>query len=448
MSRLTDDRGMTIIEVLVASIILVIGSLAIFQMFDAATRNKSRTEQRQVGLDRAQREIEKLRAVPYDELALTAYPGSSSSPLSPRNRVHGTDYALNANGTGDAPMVVNGSSLYGGGQVSGGTISTGPEPFTSGDISGDIYRFIVWRDDPQCLAVCPGTQDLKRVVVAVKLNTTPATGERAYVETQSDFIDPTETALSDLPAGPAGSVTAQQFFLSDTPCAAAGSTTRAPITGDHLLHNTMGTCLNGLRTGTTSGAPDALLLEKAPGTSGDPAYDYASDAILEPAPDTDKGLQLLRQDSNGCDYTPGGSNSQAKIHRWVTDTVPFAFTITGNATLEFYTRTINDATMPGKICVYLFTRNVGLDTQIVNSGDGQSYFSYAPAGGDNWPKDAWTKVRLNMQFPSATLPLARRLGVAISVERAGTPSDGLQFLYDHPDYPTRLEVDTTTPLEG
>ena len=47
-------------------------------------------------------------------------------------------------------MVYNGGSKYGGGTISGGVVNPGPEPFTSGDVSGNIYRFIVWQDDPTC----------------------------------------------------------------------------------------------------------------------------------------------------------------------------------------------------------------------------------------------------------------------------------------------------------
>ncbi|MDX6633529.1 MAG: hypothetical protein QOG26_1534, partial [Solirubrobacterales bacterium] len=457
LTRVRDESGMTVFEVLVAAIILVIGALATFQIFDAAARNKYRTEQRQVGLDRAQREIEKLRDIPYAQLALSTYPSSSSNVKDPRYRVHGTDFALNANGSGDEAMVVNGGSLYGGGQVVGGTVDPAPQHFISGDVSGDVFRFIVWIDDPNCFATCPGSQDLKRVVVVVKLDAPAQTGQRSYVETQSDFIDPKETALSDLPAGPNGAVTAQQFYLSDTVCPVAGATNRANITADHLLHNTMGSCLSGLHTGTTTGAPDALLTSSPPDpfpldTTLPASFDYANDAILEPSPNTDKGLQLLRQDSNGCSYSPAGANPQAKIHRWVTDAVPLAFSMSGNATFEFYTQTINDAVMDGKVCVYLFVRNqvgpVVTDTRLLDSGTGNAYFTYSPVGGGNWPSGAWTKVRLNMQFPPTTTLIGQRVGVALSVDRSETATDGLQFLYDHPDDPSRLEVDTTTPLGG
>jgi hypothetical protein len=36
--------------------------------------------------------------------------------------------------------------------------------------------------------------------------------------------------------------------------------------------------------------------------------------------------------------------------------------------------------------------------------------------------------------------------VAIAVRRNETPQDALEFMYDHPDYPSRLEVKTTTPF--
>jgi hypothetical protein len=55
-----------------------------------------------------------------------------------------------------------------------------------------------------------------------------------------------------------------------------------------------------------------------------------------------------------------------------------------------------------------------------------------------------------MSFNSApyTIPAGDRLGVALSVERGNTQADAIPIMYDHPDYPTRIEVDTTTPIDG
>jgi hypothetical protein len=48
-----------------------------------------------------------------------------------------------------------------------------------------------------------------------------------------------------------------------------------------------------------------------------------------------------------------------------------------------------------------------------------------------------------------TIPAGSRLGVALSVERANTgPGDAIAIMYDHPNYRTRIEVDTSTPISG
>ena len=41
-----------------------------------------------------------------------------------------------------------------------------------------------------------------------------------------------------------------------------------------------------------------------------------------------------------------------------------------------------------------------------------------------------------------------RLGVALSVDPGNTDAEAIPIMYDHPNYPTRIEVDTTTPTEG
>ena len=51
-----------------------------------------------------------------------------------------------------------------------------------------------------------------------------------------------------------------------------------------------------------------------------------------------------------------------------------------------------------------------------------------------------------MSFSPATAATGQRVGVEIAVRRNGTTGDVLQFMYDHPDYPSRLEVKTSTPL--
>ncbi len=68
---------------------------------------------------------------------------------------------------------------------------------------------------------------------------------------------------------------------------------------------------------------------------------------------------------------------------------------------------------------------------------------------DPWPKSNWTEVDVPMKFLHAggSLVPGERLGVAISVERSGTnPGDGLEFMYDHPSFDSRLQVKSSSPL--
>jgi type II secretory pathway pseudopilin PulG len=459
----THESGFTIVEVLVAALILTLTILATFGVLSAATKNTERAKATQVALDRAQQEVEKLRTLTNAELAMTTTPPPSSNELNPGYRVNSSNatYALIRSPRGSyQQMVINKiTSLYGGGVVEGGVVNPGPIPFSSGDVHGQVYRYVVWRNDEKCPETsCPGTQDYKQIVVAVKLDKPPnQAGERGYVEVQSNFVDPQDSPKKDPAPGEDGVVTAQQFFLTDTVCSAAAETTREEITGDHLLHNTMGTCADGLQNGTTPGAPDTLLLggppDPAPADeSNPPRYDYSNDFYLEPTPDTDRGLQIRQDDTSGCHSTPTGTtNPQAQVHRWLTDPMAAEFKLSGKVTLKFFTRTLNDALYKGGICVYLFVRNEEetVDTMLKDPS-GVTYWTYSPGGTGYWPREAWTEVGVPMTVSSTTEPISvgDRLGLAITVDPAKTDADSIPIMYDHPNEPSRLEVETTTPIEG
>ena len=172
-------------------------------------------------------------------------------------------------------------------------------------------------------------------------------------------------------------------------------------------------------------------------------------------------MQILHDDSAGCNYVPKSSvHPEAKVHRWVTDPMPTSFKMTGTVTLEFYSRTLNEASYPGTVCAFLFIRKEegtgeatkATDTLLENKEvPGRLYWTYSSQGNESWPRTEWTKLRLKMKI-AGTLPKTiekdQRLGVALSVDAGTTPADAIPVMYDHPNYPTRLEVDTTTPFEG
>ena len=474
MSRLAKDQsGLTLVEVVVAAFVLVLGSLAVFGVLSAATVNTQRAKATQVATNRAQQELEALRSLSKEDLALIAMPPNSSDPLDPGYRVNinnGT-FAIErgASPHGYEKLVLKGGPLYGGGTIDGGTVNPGPEKFTSGDVSGEIYRYIVWRNDPNCAEEsCPGKQDYKQIIVAVKLDQKGnEAAERGYVEVQSNFIDPTKTGQDNPIPGAEGVATAQQFFLSDTPCSASGETAREEVAGDHALHNTLGTCASGLQSGSTVGAPDALLLAPPP----DPApedpevpstYDYSDDYTPAPSAETAKGIQIRRDATSGCNYDPTGVTAEKEweAHRWVSDPMASDFVMTngegaGSATLDFFTRALNDQQYTGKLCIYLFDRHEEGSPPVATDSWNEKaeipYWEYVSTQGNGfWWSNEWEEVRDTMEFSEpVTIPAGDRLGVALSVERAGTGGEhALGILYDHPDFRSRLEVPTTTSLEG
>ena len=471
MSAPRREEGFTVIEMIVTALILTVGALTVFGLFSAATKNTQRAKGTQVALDRAQQELEALRGLTPQEVAMKSMPSHLSNPLNPDYRVNGERYALNREPpTEYSTMVVEGDRLESGGVVENAAIEPGPVPFESGDVKGEVYRYVVWRDDP---ASTTRTEDYKQVIVAVKLTKLPnEAAERGYVEVQSDFVDPKDSPKNDPPPGSEEEATGQQFFLSDTPCAQSGATERQQITGDHLLHNTLGVCADGLHNGTEPGAPDALLLSSPPDpTPEDPStpalYDYSNDNYLDTNPDTAKGVQIRSENSQGCNYVPTGDpHPESQIHRWVSDPLASDFTMTGDATLEFYSRSLTDSQpSTGTVCVYLFVRREGsgnpptdellTNRSSPNPGSPEADWKFTPSPEETWngfwPRFRWATLRLKMSFNEAprTVHTGERLGIALSVERANTaPTEAIPIMFDHPLYATRLEVDTTTPIGG
>jgi type II secretory pathway pseudopilin PulG len=471
MQRLArKEEGFTIIEVLIAAMILVLGAIATFGVLASAIHSTQRAKGSQIAQDKAQQELEALRSLSDEELALTSTPGHENEEASPNYRVLNGKFALKG---GSVPseykeIVANGGTAYPEVPLTKGVVSPAT-PFTSGEVSGTVYRYIVWRNDTSCAPeTCPGEKDFKQIIIAVRLNsTTGGNTPGGYVEVQSTFVNPEHSAADNPIPGKEGVVTAQQFFLSDTPCSSSGTTIRQEITGDHLLHNTLGICASGLQTGTKEGAPDALLTGAPPDPTPEDVntplvYDYSTDysAYNVPTAETAKGIQIRRDETSGCNFTPTGTTGpQWQAHRWVTDPMPKDFIMTsgegqGSVTIDFFTRALSDSSYSGKLCIYLFKRQESgstyKDERLKDLEGGAAYWTFVPSTGNKyWPSGKWEEVTKTLTFNGPVeVKKNERLGLALSVERAGTGGDAIPILYDHPRYRSRIEVDTTTPLEG
>ena len=492
---------MTIVEVVVAAVILTISAAAVLALMSTASRTNYRAQESQVVSDLLQRELEKAKQMPFSEVALTSLPTHSADPSNPNYRVSGSQFNVNSTGTPSSWGLV-----YNGGHSSetGGTVSLdsgqGLAPsstFTSGNVHGTVYRYVVWMPETSC-SNCghfPGSDSYngqpmawyKRVVMVAALDTTASGGTRAYQEIHTDIGNPQGggTDVSNNPATP------WTFYLTDTPCSRqSGYTeTRQALTGAHRTHNTRGNCSsNGPGTPTTGnspGPPDLMFTEGAP-CAGDPAdcsiennplYDYSTD--VEPGcgtvdcASTDSGLQLLNGPScsgllnNLTQPLVFGtlplvgdvldSSFYEKVHKWVSPPIPNGSDIlfNGDGHLFLWTRSVGGVSQPGKVCAYLFYRQVSVnglgvqtvvDTPAVNLDlSNATYFTHSQG---TWPT-TWTTIDIPLHFDlGAHLLPGTRLGVAISVDGANgnTGPGGLEFAYDHPTYDSRLELETNSVL--
>jgi Tfp pilus assembly protein PilV len=472
--RIHGAEGVTVVEVMIAGVILVVSGIAVLGLLDSASRNNYRAAQSQVVNDQLQQEMEKVKRLPYDQLALTAAPTQSTDPANPNSRVTGTTFNVNKSGAANyEDLAVNGGAdKEAAGTLSGGTVDPGPTSFQSGDVKGKVYRYVTWEQDPSCGNCADEWQ--RHVVVAVTLDQTAAGGVRAYQELQGNVSNP--SAGLDQGPGPGSGgndETPWTFWLTDTPC---DSSSRQAITGDHNTHNTLGQCSAGMKTGdpgplgANAGAPDLMFTQAAPlnpdfPSDQQPLYDYATD--VEPAqnPGLDKGLQMNTPTANGCLLNTGAlpaplnillelpiteAHPQLEVHKWVSPAIPTGFSdvvLDGTGVLNLWTQTINGGVYGGKVCAWLFVRTAaGADVPAVNldlSGN-PTYFTYSQA---TWPNNGWTEIHVPLHFAEVTLPPTSRLGLAIGVEKPGTPSgSGLQFMYDHPSFDSRLQVDTRSLL--
>jgi len=391
----TDEDGVTIVEGLVAVLLLAMGALGTLQVFDAGTRNTFRTEQSQVVNNMLQAELEQIRQLPYSKIALTSQPASSSNSNNPRWRVAGTRYATGREGTELKEMVFNGGSVPGGGQVSGGAVAPGPDSFTTGDVTGRIHRFVTWDSDPGCPQCGAGL--MKRVIVAATIEGTGVVLERAFQEVHTQVADPEATPTSNpVPEGTDVASASAQFWLTDTPC---NLNTRVPTSADHPTHNTRGLCSSGLKLDSTRGAPDLMFVEAPvldpnypPGAP--PLYDYATDVEPPAGAPPDIGLQKVKPTglTENCHMQPvlsvlnlrkalegllaplavgstvaatdglldvvtSDTNKQMRMHTWLSPKISGSGgVLQGRGSLELFTKSVGAAAYRGEICATVFIR--------------------------------------------------------------------------------------------
>jgi prepilin-type N-terminal cleavage/methylation domain-containing protein len=479
--RLQGERGFTLVEILVAMFILLVGLLATVGIFTSSKSVTLVAQRHEIAVHEAQREMEKLRSLRYSELGMdtNTAPTHSSDPNNPNFRIQGSGLfrvRVPPCGSGVTPCPLD-EEMALKNTVSGGVITPGPEPFSVGEggnsaVTGNIYRYVTWRKE-EC-TVCTGDRDTKRLIVAITINPVRNLGPSKPIWISSIATDPNAgPAGSSQPPSTPPSSSVQNFYLYDKRCSEndAKNSYNAPKPS-HATHNTapnLAICSDSGDLdldGDDDDDDQALDSRAKPDVMGPtapsynnpplPPYRFSSDL----SGDYPAGLAMLHGGTS-CPASayPAGSDIEGRpgkwsLHAWATKKFGAQFDLSGSAFVSLWTTSVGSVPGAGRFCVTLVDRLTtgGVPNDIAL---GSMSREYSP-----WPT---TKNEPGRSCGSSDFPCGRQLsfrfdltGVAV---RSGarlvlflsvldSSAKDLVFLYDDPRYRSFLEVETTTPCNS
>jgi prepilin-type N-terminal cleavage/methylation domain-containing protein len=159
--ELAREDGFTLIELMVAIMVLAVGLIALVTSFDHSRDLVSVAEKTEVAAHRAEQELERILSLPYASVAHATTPASSGDSTAPASFVSGSSYQYDQGPTGpeSEPLAV----------ATGGSIPVAVETWTDSEtrLTGRIQSFITWTGDPAYCTAADRTRCAKRVTVAV-----------------------------------------------------------------------------------------------------------------------------------------------------------------------------------------------------------------------------------------------------------------------------------------
>lgn len=141
--RLACEGGFTLVEALVAGLVLVIGALAAVGGFNSTRHGDATAERNQIASAEAEGQLEVLRRLDYHDLKLTAAPPASQGQFDPAARVSGSTFQVSPSLSEDLVLPADPSP---------GTASVVPYSTVAVGSGGtqtqlEVYRFVSWRDE-------------------------------------------------------------------------------------------------------------------------------------------------------------------------------------------------------------------------------------------------------------------------------------------------------------
>jgi prepilin-type N-terminal cleavage/methylation domain-containing protein len=190
---LAGEDGFTLIELMIASFIMVIGLLALVSGLDHSRNLVSQSEKVEAASHQAEQAVERILAMRYEQIALTTTPSDSASQADPRFWISGSTYQWDQGSSGSAAFETlcvlrcpsEAATVI-------GTVVTAEEwedPETR--LHGWIHRFVTQVPDLCSAAGCPGNQPAKRVTVGVTVDGSEPLRRPVFISTL--MIDPADT---------------------------------------------------------------------------------------------------------------------------------------------------------------------------------------------------------------------------------------------------------------
>ena len=442
------EAGFTVIELLVAIMVLGVAALALGAALASGTKFASASETRQNLAHRAQQEVERLESLPYAQLAHAAAPAAGStdpaSPLywfSPGAGTYRWDRGPSGASTAEPLAVV----------AATGTVVT-QQTWTDGRSTGRLFAFVTWVTDPRCGSGCPASQNYKRLTVAATLDQGGPVVKAVYVTSivadphalpagkivngnANPLADPAITCKDSTGASvpctaSVGSSNVSQWYLSDTPA----TSTYAVPTAAHTTHPTVapsGTCTASVTTGCPK--PDLLSISTPPSTEPQPpVLDYSTDQSAAGYP----GGRLLRRDVS-CAATPTSADN-TKGALWTTAPLSTAMPLTGGGGMTLDSQTAAGVVAGVTLCLGIY--DVASITNLVASPPTRlGVVSYTVA---QWPQ-APTPLSFSFDFltgGTVTVAAGHRIGARLWLDPASGADVAL--LYDHPSHPSVLQLNS------
>jgi Tfp pilus assembly protein PilV len=157
---LAAEDGMSLIEVMVAMVILVGGVLALLTLVEGSIKNTVRATAREQGTNLARELVERARQVPYGSMTSTAAPGALAAAIPEATTATGTSFTVTRRGiaytvTVNACSIDDPSDGAGAGDTSFCEVASGAGTASAGTRNVLGYN-VAWSGDPiasLCLVV-------------------------------------------------------------------------------------------------------------------------------------------------------------------------------------------------------------------------------------------------------------------------------------------------------